>query len=94
MKNYQWNFFKGLGLGVGFAGVLIGCAHYTYQVYGLDVDAAQLVAKNETLPLTVCRKSPDNAFPCIVLKSQEYYKLKAKFELLDAQLKACQKGQK
>lgn len=92
-----------MGLKSFFAGFLAcltlicGCAAtYPYKYYGLAAASYQgrlLGDKPENdLDLLICTPTPQDAAPCIVMRSPDYLRLKADYKTLIEALNRCQSG--
>lgn len=83
----------GIVLGV----LLMGCAGFGYRYYGLEgvrYSDGKLLGEEEKddLPFEYCQPTAGNARPCVVMFTDEFFRLKQ--DLLDtrSKLKDCQKG--
>lgn len=86
-------------------GLLVGClatagcaTAFGYKSYGLEVASfeGKLLGPDvsQDLPFASCAPQPGKAKPCMVVFSDEWFRLKADFLLVEDQLKRCQQGTK
>lgn len=83
---------RGFIFGFCLACTLIACASFKFDRYGLDLAKQKLLhyeSAAKDLPLSTCDNS-DGKFKCVVLFSDEFYRLKNDYEQLVAQLAECQ----
>lgn len=85
------HFSLGLLLGI----VLIGCAGFSYRYYGLDLpsyDGTLLGPKPEDdISFSVCKPDDQSKGKCVVLKADEFFRLKQEYQDMQERLKACEK---
>ena len=86
--------FRLFALGTGFGLVLISCASFSYQYYGLDLPNQKLLGptEKEDKPLTVCNPNDTANFPCVVLFQDEFFKLAQENAELKERLKDCEEN--
>lgn len=80
--------------------LLVSCAAFSYRYYGLDVEAVTDADKGkllgpkpeDDLPLTACKATSDNKAPCVVLTTEEFFKLRRDYNDVVEKLKACEAG--
>lgn len=82
-----------IGLLLGIC--LVGCAGFSYRYYGIsDVDYSRgyLLGNNSSadLPFNMCAPSEQIKHPCIVLKADEFFKMKQDLEDTKQRLKECE----
>jgi hypothetical protein len=82
----------------GFLGcfLLVACAgaSFPYRHYPLDLENEKLLGAEakDDLPLTTCLGVSGNRYPCMVVKTDEFYALKGDYLKTKEALEACQKG--
>lgn len=84
------NFTLGLLLGVA----LMACAGFQYRYYTLDLSSQKLLGQSEgdDLPITICNPQADVKAPCVVMKEDEFFKMRRDFNQMFERLKACEKS--
>lgn len=85
-------------LGLASAFILAGCAGFSIHYYGLQGvnynDGVLLGPKpKDDLPFSKCAPIGNEAQPCIVMFSQEFFALKQDYLDTKQKLKDCQKNQ-
>jgi hypothetical protein len=71
--------------------ILIACSGFGYKYYVLNLEDGILQGpkKKDDLPIKVCAKTVEG-YECVVLKINEFFRLKQDYETVKEQLKACQ----
>lgn len=76
---------------------LCGCAGWSYKYYGLSgVDYSRGILLGDKpandLPFTTCEPNASTKNPCVILKADEFFKLKLDYEDTKQKLQDCQAG--
>jgi hypothetical protein len=87
---------KQIGLSVVLTACLLSCASFAfnYRYHALDLPNSKLIGDvpEHDEEMAVCNPIADNKFPCFVVKSTEWFKIKRDYEELSQRLKACETG--
>lgn len=81
--------------GFCFCLLMVGCAGFSYKYYGIDgVDYSKGMLLGDVpendLPFNVCEPNATVKHPCVVLKADEFFKLKEDYEQTKQRLKDCE----
>lgn len=81
--------------GFGSALLLMACAAtFPYKYYAFDIAHGVLLGATpkDDLPESVCSAVPGTAYPCMIVKSEVFFKLKADYLKTKQDLIECQHG--
>jgi hypothetical protein len=91
--------FKGYLAGLGTAFLMLGCvgAKFPYRYYGLgeaDFTKGTLLGPtpSDDVPFVSCAPLGISHFPCVVIKAEDFFKLKQDYLDLQLNLDSCQRG--
>lgn len=84
-----------LGMLLGIS--LVGCAGFSYRYYGLSASSYEgsLLGPEpkDDKPFSLCSPTAQDKSPCVVLFSDEFFKLKQDLLETKERLKSCEEGQ-
>jgi hypothetical protein len=86
---------KSFILGFGSALLLMACAaSFPYKYYEYDIAHGSLIGATpkDDLPVSVCEAAPGTAYPCMIVRTEEFFKLKADYLKTKQGLIDCQHG--
>ncbi len=77
--------------------MIVGCAGAGFRYYGLSAvnynDGMLLGPKpKDDIPFSACAPVGNDAYPCVVMFSKEFFALKQDYEDTKQRLKECQKS--
>ena len=85
---------KSFLIGFGCCAFLLGCAAFPYHYYAFDYQHGTLVGATpkDDLPVVACAAIPGTQYPCMIVKTSEFFKLKADYLKAHQDLQDCQNG--
>lgn len=81
--------------GFGCCALLVACAAtFPYHAYEYDIDHGTLrgAEPKDDLPASICEPVSGSKYPCMVIKTAEYFKMKADYLKTKQALIDCQAG--
>ena len=87
---------KSFALGIVLGSLLVGCASFNYRYYGLEAASYEgklLGPKPENdLPFSTCKPDETTAGKCVVMVSDEFFRMKQDYNETKQRLIECQGG--